>query len=65
MFRYVTGGAHIRIEKYSKAMTYSDAFTFVSTFYTDKTKSAVASENYRSGKPDPGRPEIFSHRYWL
>ena len=65
VFRNPVGGARIRTEKYSKAMTYSDAFAFVSTFYTDKTKSAVASESYRSGKSDPGKPEASVHRHLL
>lgn len=31
-------------------MSYVDAFSFVSDFYTDKKKSVAASDNFKSGK---------------
>ncbi|KAF7968561.1 hypothetical protein HWV62_30097 [Athelia sp. TMB] len=44
------GGAQIRIERFEETMSYTDAFAFVSDFYTDKTKEGVASESFTSGK---------------
>lgn len=38
-----------RIERYKKKWTYSDAFTYLSEFYTDKDKASIASENFKSG----------------
>ncbi|TFY77098.1 hypothetical protein EWM64_g6915 [Hericium alpestre] len=40
----------IRMERYKKRMSYTDAFEFVSDFYTKKTKNAKASESFTSGK---------------
>jgi len=40
----------IRIEHFKEPMAYADAFSLVSDFYTDKTKSAVASESFRVGQ---------------
>lgn len=39
----------MRTEKFKSVMAYTDAFSKVSEFYTDKTKSGVASENFNSG----------------
>lgn len=34
-------------------MSYSDAFSLVSDFYTNKRKSGAASESFKSGKHYP------------
>ncbi|GLB35404.1 putative DNA-binding domain of DNA mismatch repair MUTS family protein [Lyophyllum shimeji] len=39
-----------RTEHFGKTMSYVDAFQSVSDFYTDKTKAAVASESFKSGR---------------
>jgi DNA mismatch repair protein MSH3 len=43
------GGANIRIERFEGRMSYTDAFSFASEYYTDKTKYTAASENFKSG----------------
>ncbi|KAG5652337.1 hypothetical protein H0H81_005358 [Sphagnurus paluster] len=45
-----SSGDKIRIEHFEKAMSYVDAFQLVSDFYTNKTKAAIASENFKSGR---------------
>ena len=49
-FRTSSTHGKIRIEHFEKPMLYADAFALVSNFYTDKTKSAVASESFRTGQ---------------
>ncbi|KDR81784.1 hypothetical protein GALMADRAFT_152606 [Galerina marginata CBS 339.88] len=43
-------GHQIRTEQFGKVMTYTDAFSKVSEFYTDKQKFGVASDSFKSGK---------------
>ncbi|KAF5386928.1 hypothetical protein D9615_001885 [Tricholomella constricta] len=54
MLHHFTGtsssGDKIRIEHFGNIMSYVDAFESVSKFYTDKTKTAAASESFRSGR---------------
>lgn len=45
-----TSERRIRIEKFKNRMSYTDAFDFVSQFYTRKTSSGKASANFVSGK---------------
>ena len=49
-FRISAGGANIRIEYFAAPMSYADAFSLVSDFYTDKKKSDAASESFKSGR---------------
>jgi DNA mismatch repair protein MSH3 len=44
-----TSGQRIRTERFKGLMSYTDAFSYVSEFYTDKTKSVAASESFNSG----------------
>ncbi|TFK42973.1 muts domain V-domain-containing protein [Crucibulum laeve] len=39
-----------RIEYFDESMSSTDAFDFVSNFYTNKQKHAMASENFKSGR---------------
>ncbi|KAI0071810.1 hypothetical protein K474DRAFT_1668569 [Panus rudis PR-1116 ss-1] len=39
-----------RIERFKHSMSYTEAFSYLSRFYTDKTKSSVASESFNSGQ---------------
>ncbi|KAI0059076.1 DNA mismatch repair protein MSH3 [Artomyces pyxidatus] len=54
MLNHFSGNAttehSVRIERYSGTMTYTEAFDFVSAFYTSRTKSAGASEGFTSGR---------------
>lgn len=43
-------GSPIRIEHFPEIMPYEAAFSKISGFYTDKTKTGVASESFTSGK---------------
>jgi hypothetical protein len=38
-----------RIERFKGLMNYTDAFSFASEFYTDKSKHGAASESFKSG----------------
>ncbi|KAH9929644.1 muts domain V-domain-containing protein [Amylocystis lapponica] len=40
----------IRIERFKDNLQYTQAFSYLSNFYTDKTKAGMASDNYNSGK---------------
>ncbi|OCH90300.1 hypothetical protein OBBRIDRAFT_826026 [Obba rivulosa] len=40
----------IRIERFNEMLSYTDAFSHLSKFYTDKNKSFAASESFNSGK---------------
>ncbi|KAJ3864053.1 DNA mismatch repair protein MSH3 [Lentinula novae-zelandiae] len=40
----------VRMERFQKLMTYTEAFSFLSTFYTEKRNTVSASENLRTGK---------------
>ncbi|KAG5354224.1 hypothetical protein C0989_003737 [Termitomyces sp. Mn162] len=42
-------GDGTRTEYFKEIMSYTDAFDLVSEFYTNKTHSAVASDNFKSG----------------
>jgi hypothetical protein len=42
-FRISSAGDKIRIERFSEKMQFSDAFSFVSDFYSEMTKSRAAS----------------------
>lgn len=44
------GGDKIRTEYFAAPMSYADAFSLVSDFYTDKKKSVAASESFKSGR---------------
>ncbi|KAJ3987104.1 DNA mismatch repair protein MSH3 [Lentinula detonsa] len=44
------GGPGVRLERFPKLMTYSEAFSFLSAFYTERRNSNIASENLRTGK---------------
>lgn len=44
-----SSGHRIRTEKFQSIMDYTDAFSKVSEFYTDKKKLGVASESFKSG----------------
>ncbi|KAI0320179.1 DNA mismatch repair protein MSH3 [Amylostereum chailletii] len=48
--RHATGNHTIALERYDDAMSYSEAFECVSDFYTRKTSSPHAFENFTSGK---------------
>lgn len=48
-FRHSIGGSKIRTERFKGLMSYTEAFSFVSEFYTDKTKLNIASESFASG----------------
>ncbi|KAG5647140.1 hypothetical protein DXG03_001095 [Asterophora parasitica] len=48
--RTSSSGDRIRTEHWGNTMTYTDAFESVSSFYTDKTKAAAASESFKSGR---------------
>ncbi|PPR04975.1 hypothetical protein CVT24_010433 [Panaeolus cyanescens] len=54
MLSHFTGvtpsGQRTRSELFKDVMEYSDAFDYVSKFYTDKNKFGVASESFRSGR---------------
>lgn len=39
----------IRTERIKHSLSYTEAFSYLTSFYTDKSKSAVASEGYNSG----------------
>jgi len=49
------------MERFEEPMSYTDAFDFVSRFYTDKTKASVASESFNSGRKNNYR----SVRAWV
>ena len=49
LFRGRTGSQKIRLERFNGILSYTDAFAFVSEFYTDKSKHAVASEMFQTG----------------
>lgn len=63
-FRF-TGKRHswtdhkIRIERYGKKWTYTNAFSYLSEFYTDKNKGAAGSESFKSGLCTPHVHTIF------
>ncbi|PCH38453.1 hypothetical protein WOLCODRAFT_65402 [Wolfiporia cocos MD-104 SS10] len=40
----------IRIERVKAELTYTEAFSYLTDFYTDKSRSAVASDSFNSGK---------------
>ena len=40
----------MRIERFDRLRSYTDAFSYVTKFYTDKNKAAAASESFKSGK---------------
>ncbi len=42
-------GDKLRIEYIKELMSYTDAFSSVSKFYTDKKRAAAASDEFRSG----------------
>ncbi|KAF8497242.1 DNA mismatch repair protein MSH3 [Russula emetica] len=46
----ITTERRIRIERHKNLMSYTDAFDFVSKFYTQKTHSGKASTSFTSGK---------------
>ncbi|KAJ3880958.1 DNA mismatch repair protein MSH3 [Lentinula edodes] len=47
----ISGGTPgVRMERFQKLMTYTEAFSFLSTFYTEKRNTVLASENLRTGK---------------
>lgn len=54
MLKHFTGSItterRIRIERHKNVMSYTDAFDFVSKFYTQKTHSGKASTSFTSGK---------------
>ncbi|KAI0247060.1 DNA mismatch repair protein MSH3 [Lactifluus subvellereus] len=54
MLKHFSGSAtterRIRIERHKNTMSYTDAFDFVSQFYTQKTQCGKASTNFTSGK---------------
>ncbi|KAI9456446.1 DNA mismatch repair protein MSH3 [Russula earlei] len=54
MLKYFAGSATtehgIRIERYKNQMSYTDAFEFVSQFYTQKTQGGKVSTSFTSGK---------------
>ncbi|EKM83024.1 hypothetical protein AGABI1DRAFT_34226 [Agaricus bisporus var. burnettii JB137-S8] len=54
MLQYFTGDTttdhRIRVEHIKEVLPYTDAFSAVSKFYTDKKHAAVASESFKSGK---------------
>ncbi|KZT11630.1 uncharacterized protein LAESUDRAFT_734417 [Laetiporus sulphureus 93-53] len=39
-----------RIERFKDDLTYTEAFSMLTKFYTDKTKTGIASEGYNSGR---------------
>lgn len=39
----------IRTERIKHSLSYTEAFSYLTSFYTDKSKSGVASEGYNSG----------------
>jgi len=47
--RSATTERRIRIERYKNQLSYTDAFDFVSQFYTQKTQSGKASTSFTSG----------------
>ena len=47
--RTSTTGNKIRHEYFDETMSSTEAFDFVSRFYTDKAKFGAASESFRSG----------------
>jgi hypothetical protein len=55
LFRVSAGGDKIRTERFASLMSYEDAFSFVSDFYTDKKKLVAASESFKSGRSDAGQ----------
>lgn len=42
-------GDKLRLEHIKELMSYSDAFSAVSSFYTDKKRAVAASDDFRSG----------------
>ncbi|OBZ75370.1 DNA mismatch repair protein MSH3 [Grifola frondosa] len=54
MIKYFTEHTHmdhkVRIERLKKELSFTQAFSLLSKFYTDKTRSAVSSETFKSGK---------------
>ncbi|KAG6841688.1 hypothetical protein C0991_008326 [Blastosporella zonata] len=54
MLEHFTGnssaGDRVRTEHFKDTLSYTNAFDLVSTFYTDKTQAAVASESFTSGR---------------
>ncbi|KIK59832.1 hypothetical protein GYMLUDRAFT_261825 [Collybiopsis luxurians FD-317 M1] len=40
----------VRMERFPKLMTYSEAFEFLTAFYVEKRQSSLASENLKTGK---------------
>ncbi|KAG6821075.1 hypothetical protein H0H93_007234 [Arthromyces matolae] len=48
--RSTSAGDRTRTEHFDETMSYTDAFDFVSQFYTNKTQAAVASESFNSGR---------------
>lgn len=58
-FSTTSDGKRTRNEYIDKLMSYDDAFTYVSNFYTDKRKAIAASENFKSGRRLPVGANIF------
>lgn len=48
----------IRTERIKHSLSYTDAFSYLTSFYTDKSKSAVASEGYNSGMSASLSPHV-------
>lgn len=53
-------GDNIRIEYFDTLMSYADAFSLVSEFYTDKKKAVVGSESFKSGRSSAEGRVVFS-----
>jgi hypothetical protein len=51
--RVSSAGDRIRTERFAGLLSYTEAFSFVSDFYTDKTKSAAASDSFNTGRLMP------------
>lgn len=47
---YMNADHKIRIERTQEDLTYTEAFSYLTRFYSDQTKAAIASESYNSGK---------------
>ncbi|KAE9400754.1 hypothetical protein BT96DRAFT_956745 [Gymnopus androsaceus JB14] len=45
-----TAGGRVRVERFPKLMSYTEAFAFLSAFYKKKQQSSLASENLKTGK---------------
>ncbi|CCM03684.1 uncharacterized protein FIBRA_05828 [Fibroporia radiculosa] len=46
----LTAEHQIRVERFKQDLTYTEAFSYLTDFYSDKSKSAFASDSYNTGK---------------